>query len=130
VHERDIAEVATAALLEDGHHGRAYDLNGPEFVTQREQVRSISAAIGQEIRLEVVSGERARELYLAQGGFAAENADFLLGIEDYSGNESDAEPVKAPDIEQFRPLPTAEQVLGRPARTFAQCARDHAADFT
>ncbi|MEU8177067.1 NAD(P)H-binding protein [Microbispora hainanensis] len=29
-----------------------------------------------------------------------------------------------------RPLPTAEQVTGRPARTFAEWARDHVADFT
>ena len=29
VHEWDVADAALAALLEDGHHGKAYDVNGP-----------------------------------------------------------------------------------------------------
>jgi len=129
VHERDIAEVAAAALLEDGHHGNAYDLNGPELITRREQVRAIASAIGRDVRLDVVTPEQARDIYLRQGGFAADNAGFLLGFEDYSGNQSDPESVKELDLSQFGPLPTAERVTGRPARTFAQWARDHAADL-
>lgn len=129
VHESDIADVAVAALLDDGHHGRAYDLNGPELITRREQVRAIAAAIGRDVRLDVVTPERAREIYLKQGGFGADNADFLLGFEDYSGNESDPESTKELDIGAFGPLPTAERVTGRPARTFAEWARDHAADL-
>ncbi|MEU9507250.1 NAD(P)H-binding protein [Micromonospora sp. NPDC048170] len=129
VHEGDIAEVATAALLEDGHHGRAYDLNGPELISRREQVRAIAAAIGRDVRLDVPTPEQARRIYREQGGFAADNADFLLGFEDYSGNESDPESMTEPAPTAGAPLPTAEQVTGRPARTFAQWAHDHAADF-
>jgi uncharacterized protein YbjT (DUF2867 family) len=129
VHERDVAEVAAAALLEDGHHGKAYDLNGPELISRREQARAIASAIGRDLQLDVVTPEQAREIYLKQGGFAADNADFLLGFEDYSGNESDPESIKALDLGAFGPLPTAEQVTGRPGRTFAQWARDHAADL-
>jgi hypothetical protein len=36
-----------------------------------------------------------------------------------------AEAVERPDVV----LPTVEEVLGKPARTFAQWVRDHAADF-
>jgi uncharacterized protein YbjT (DUF2867 family) len=129
VHERDIAEVAVAALLQDGHQGRFYDLNGPELISQRDQVAAIAAAIGREIRLEKVTPERARQIYLAQGGFAADNADFLLGFEDYGGNKSDPQTYDGLDPGSDGPLPTAEAVTGRPARTFAQWARDHAADF-
>jgi uncharacterized protein YbjT (DUF2867 family) len=129
VHEADIADVATLALLQDGHHGKAYDLNGPQMITRREQVRAIAAAIGREIRLDVVTPARARELYMKQGGFAALNADFLLGFEDYSGNESNPETVKDLDLATSRPLPTAQPVTGRPSRTFAQWARDHVADL-
>ena len=129
VHERDIADVAAAALLEDGHHGKAYDLNGPALITRREQVRAIASAIGRDVQLTMVTPDQARETYLRQGGFAADNADFLLGFEDYSGNESDPESIKEPDLGALGPLPTAQQVTGRPARTFAQWARDHAADF-
>ncbi|ROT33988.1 NAD(P)H-binding protein [Micromonospora sp. HM5-17] len=129
VHERDIAEVAAAALLEDGHHGRAYDLNGPELISRREQVRAIAEAIGRDVRLEVVTPERARELYRQQGGFAADNADFLLGFTDYAGNESDPTSIENLNLGERGPLPTAQDVTGRPARTFAQWARDHADDF-
>jgi uncharacterized protein YbjT (DUF2867 family) len=127
-HELDIADVATAALLGDGHTGRAYDVNGPDLLTYREQVRAIADAIGREIGFEVITRERAREMYLAQGGFAAANADFLLGFTDYSGAESDPAASADFDATALPPMPTAEPITGR-ARGFAEWARDHAADF-
>ncbi|WP_326550639.1 NAD(P)H-binding protein [Micromonospora sp. NBC_01813] len=130
VHERDIAGVATAALREDGHHGKAYDLNGPELLTCRQQVDAIAAAIGRPVRLDVVTAEQAREIYREQGGFAADNADFLLGFEDYSGGESEPEDRAELDLGAEWPLPTSEQVTGRPARTFLQWAHDHAAELS
>ena len=87
VHERDVADVAVTALLRDGHHGKAYDLSGPELLTRRQQVDAIAAATGRDVRLEVVTPEQAREHYRRQGGFAAANADFLLGFTDYAGNQ-------------------------------------------
>ncbi|MEV4166682.1 NAD(P)H-binding protein [Nonomuraea dietziae] len=125
VHEADIADVAVAALTEDGHAGRAHTLNGPELISHRDQVAAISAAIGRELRFEQVTRARARELYLAQGGFAAACADFLLGYEDYSGGESTEEWAPDPSIE----MTTMKDVTGRPARTFAQWASYHAHDF-
>jgi uncharacterized protein YbjT (DUF2867 family) len=124
-HERDIADVAVAALLDEGHAGAAYDVNGPEMIANREQVRAIASAIGHDIRHERVTPRQAREQYLRQGGFAAANAAFLLGFEDYSG-----EP--ASEVGEVTPAPdpvTCERVTGRPGRTFAQWARDHAGDF-
>jgi uncharacterized protein YbjT (DUF2867 family) len=132
-HEADIAEVALAALLEEGHAGRAYTFDGPELVSHREQVRAIAEALDRDIAFEVVSPERAREIYRAQGGFAADNADMLLGFTDYSGHH-EADPHQREqevaallaDVSEHH---TCEQATGRPARTFAQWARDHAADF-
>ncbi|GAA2734659.1 NAD(P)H-binding protein [Streptomyces nogalater] len=129
VHEQDIADVAVLALTEEGHAGQAYTLNGPELLTRRRQVELIAEAIGEDIRFEVVTPQEAREIYLAQGGFAAENADFLLGFEDYGGDESDPSEVEAFDPTALGPMPTAEAVTGRPARTFAQWAKDHADAF-
>ncbi|MFE7116868.1 NAD(P)H-binding protein [Streptomyces sp. NPDC057654] len=144
VHERDIADVATLALLEGGHDGRAYTLNGPDMLSHRRQVELIAEAIGQEIRFDVMSRDEAREIYRAQGGFAAANADFLLGFEDYSGNETDSQALDefgpttadsmeidpaAADSTAAGSMPTAEAVTGVPARTFAQWARDHAQEF-
>jgi uncharacterized protein YbjT (DUF2867 family) len=129
VHERDVADVAVAALLEDGHHGQAYDLSGPELITRREQVEAIASAIGHDVRLEVVTPEQAREHYQRQGGFAAANADFLLGFTDYRGNVREPTSVSYPTARASGPRPTAERVTGTPARTFAEWARDHAEDL-
>ncbi|MGX5210337.1 SDR family oxidoreductase [Streptomyces violaceus] len=129
VHERDIADVALLALTEEGHAGQAYTLNGPELLTHRRQVELIAEAMGEEIRFESVTPQEAREVYLAQGGFAAQNAGFLLGFEDYGGDEPDPSQAEAFDPPSFGPVPTAEAVTGRPARTFAQWARDHAQAF-
>ncbi|MGK5627466.1 NAD(P)H-binding protein [Streptomyces sp. URMC 123] len=129
VHEQDIADVAVLALTEKGHAGQAYTLDGHELLTRRRQVELIAEAMGEEIRFEVVTAQEAREIYLAQGGFAAENADFLLGFEDYGGNEPAPSEVEAFDPSPLGPMPTAEAVTGRPARSFAQWARDHADDF-
>ncbi|MDF5751622.1 NAD(P)H-binding protein [Spongiactinospora sp. TRM90649] len=129
VHEADIADVAAAALLEDGHQGAAYDLNGPEAISNRDQVAHIAAAIGADIRFERVTPARARELYLAQGGFAAENADFLTGFADYGGAEADPSAQENLDLTAFGPMPTCEPITCRPARAFAEWAGDHADDF-
>ncbi|GAA3273887.1 NAD(P)H-binding protein [Dactylosporangium vinaceum] len=129
VHERDIADVATAALLGAEHHGAAYTLYGPETISRRDQVRLIAGAIGQEIRLEVVTPARARELYLAQGGFAAASADFLTGFQTYSGDAPGSGPAEPPAAAAPGPMPTAADVTGTPARPFAAWAREHADDF-
>ncbi|MGW3283045.1 NAD(P)H-binding protein [Streptomyces sp. NPDC001002] len=129
VHEQDIADVATLALLEDGHRGRAYTLNGPEMLSHRRQVELIAEAIGRPIRFDVVSRDEARDNYREQGGFAAANADFLLGFESYSGGGTDLEVFEEFDPTAAGPMSTAEEATGVPARTFARWALDHARDF-
>ncbi|SHG11988.1 NAD(P)H-binding protein [Streptoalloteichus hindustanus] len=115
VHEADIAEVATTALLRDGHAGAKYLLTGPEAISRVDQARAIGAAIGRSVRFEEISPERYRELvgvYLGD-----EVVDMLLGY--WADAERTPDPV----------LPTVEEVLGRPARTFARWAEDNAASF-
>jgi uncharacterized protein YbjT (DUF2867 family) len=131
IHEADIAAVATAALLEDGHAGAAYTLTGPELISVREQVRAIGQALDEEVRYEEVTREEARKLMKAQGGFAAESADLMLGFIDYGGGEaSGADGYSNQDWSALmRPWPDVEKVTGRPARSFAEWARDHIEDF-
>jgi uncharacterized protein YbjT (DUF2867 family) len=127
IHDGDIAAVAVTALLSDGHAGRWYDLTGPALLTRREQVAAIGEALGEEVRFEEISAEEAREILRAQGGWGAENADFLLGFEEYSAGGTSMADV---DWEAaLVPLPTVEEVTGRPARSFAQWARDNADAF-
>ncbi|MFI0369237.1 SDR family oxidoreductase [Actinomadura sp. 1N219] len=129
VHERDVADVALKALLEDGHHGKAYDLNGPELISLRDQVKAIADALGEEVGFEEVTPAQAREIYLKIGGFAAEAADFLLGFTDYNGNPADPAEIEDFDPSTLGPLPTAQPVTGSSPRTFAQWAQDRAEDF-
>ena len=49
VHEADVAAVAVAALLEEGHAGATYTVSGPEPLSQLDQARVIGAAIGREV---------------------------------------------------------------------------------
>jgi uncharacterized protein YbjT (DUF2867 family) len=46
----DIADVAVAALTEDGHAGEIYELTGPRLLTMEEAVGEISRATGRQIR--------------------------------------------------------------------------------
>jgi uncharacterized protein YbjT (DUF2867 family) len=45
----DIADVAVAALTEDGHHGQIYELTGPRCLTLAEAVAEIAEAAGRKI---------------------------------------------------------------------------------
>jgi len=45
----DIAAVAAAALLNDGHAGRAYDLSGPRVLSFADAAATLSAATGRTI---------------------------------------------------------------------------------
>lgn len=106
-----------------GHSGRWYDLTGPELLTRRQQVAAIGAALGEEVRFEEVSAAEAREILMRQGGWGAENAGFLLGFEDYSADGPAMDDVNW--AAELVPLPTVEEVTGRPARTYARWARDN-----
>ena len=55
VDAEDIADVAVAALTEDGHAGQLYELTGPRLLTLEEAVGEISWAAGREIRYVPIS---------------------------------------------------------------------------
>lgn len=111
----DIAAVAAKALLDDGHHGKKYDLTGPESLSKIDRVRIIGEVLGREVRFEELTHESAREVMIARG--YGEAADWLL--------DGDAMAVAHPQ----RPSPTVAEVTGRPARTFAQWVAAKASAF-
>jgi uncharacterized protein YbjT (DUF2867 family) len=115
IHERDIADVAVAALTGDGHAERAYVLTGPATLTMAEHVRLIGEAVGRETSVVTVSHGDAHAALAARMGpeFAVFFLDYLAGL------------VEAPE-----PVTrTVEDMTGRPARPFATWAADHADDF-
>ena len=46
----DVADVAVAALTEDGHSGRVYELTGPRMLTFADAVAEIARASGRSVR--------------------------------------------------------------------------------
>jgi uncharacterized protein YbjT (DUF2867 family) len=116
IHERDVAAVAAQALVNPAHAGHSYVLTGPQSLTQRDKVRLIGEAIGKELSFEEVPPEQLRQAMLAQG-LPEDVPDRLLGsLADYA-----KQPGPSSD--------TVEQVLSRPALTFAEWAAEHAAAF-
>ncbi|XRQ08727.1 SDR family oxidoreductase [Actinomadura welshii] len=115
VHEDDIAAVAVEALTSDRHDKRTYVLSGPETVTQAEQVRIIGEVVGRDLHWQDVPAQDVRPMLAEEMGPAF--ADSALA--NWAALVETPEQVTA-DV---------AAVLGRPARTFAQWAADHAADF-
>lgn len=116
IHQDDIAAVAVEALTSDRHTRRTYVLTGPETLTQAEQARIIGTTIGRDVRWQDVPAEAVRPMLVEAFGNPA-FADAALA--------NWATMVEAPE----RVTDHVATVLGRPARTFAQWAADHAADF-
>ena len=54
----DIADVAVAALTEDRHVGKLYELTGPRLLTMAEAVKEIAKAVGRDIRYVQVSEDQ------------------------------------------------------------------------
>ncbi|MGW3995583.1 SDR family oxidoreductase [Amycolatopsis sp. NPDC004772] len=116
IHEADIAAVAAVALTEPGHAGRHYPMTGPQALSRVEQLNTIGTAIDRELRFtENTPDEFRAEMH--SYGVGEDIISMLLG------HWSDT--VETPDVVR----PAVEQVTGRPARTLAEWARDHAAAF-
>ncbi len=54
---QDIADVAVAALSEDGHAGQVYEVTGPRMLTFRDAAQELSRALGREVVFEAVPHE-------------------------------------------------------------------------
>ncbi|AUH40587.1 NmrA family transcriptional regulator [Streptomyces sp. CMB-StM0423] len=111
----DIAAAAVAALTEDGHVGRTYELTGPRLLTFAEAVAEIAAATGRDLSYVTIP------LADFTGGLAAEGAPqevsdlltylFTSVLDGRNAHLDDG----------------VGQLLGRPARDFAGYARATAA---
>jgi uncharacterized protein YbjT (DUF2867 family) len=111
----DIAAVAAAALTTGELDGRSLRLSGPESLLAADRVAILGSVLGRDLRLEPQSDADARAAMSAS--MPAEYVDaFFAFFVDGTLDESEV-------------LPTVEQVLGRPPRTFAAWAEEHADAF-
>ncbi|MDX3337031.1 NAD(P)H-binding protein [Streptomyces sp. ME02-6979.5a] len=116
VHESDIGAVAAVALTEDGHGGQEYLVTGPQVLTVRDKAAAVGAARGADVELVELTEEQARESWRGQG-MPEDVIAFLIGV--YRDTPPEGRTV----------IDTVEKVTGRPARTFAQWAEEHAEHF-
>jgi uncharacterized protein YbjT (DUF2867 family) len=116
VHEYDIAAVAVRALLHDARH-TAYPVLGAGSVTIRDQVTAIAEALGEPVQLQEIDIDTYRAELLMQ--LPEPLVERLL----QAGGSVPALPA---DVA----VDAVPALLGRPALTFAEWARDHADDFS
>ncbi|QBS46284.1 NAD(P)H-binding protein [Nocardia sp. CS682] len=110
----DIARVAAAVLLSDGHAGKVYELTGPETLTRAEKITQLGAALGRPLRMVKVSREEAiQQLTPAMGEYAEWYVDGLATMVEH--------PQQANTI--------IADLTGAPATTFAQWAAANTALF-
>jgi len=110
----DIADVAVAALTEEGYAGQLYELTGPRSLTFAEAAAEIAEAVGREIRYEPVSlEEHAAEA--AEHGVPAEVVELLTYLFSQVVDGRDANTTDG-----------ARRALAREPRDFRDYAREAA----
>ncbi|WP_026930005.1 NAD(P)H-binding protein [Glycomyces tenuis] len=111
----DIAAVAAAALLGDGHAGLTYTLTGPALVTPRDQAKAIGEALGEPVRF---IEQTEHEAFEALTRFWP--AEVVEGTLQVLGEPNDAERTISPDV---------ETVTGRRPNAFTGWAHRNVAAF-
>lgn len=111
----DIADVAVAALTDDRHIGRLYELTGPRALTFAEAVAEISRASGRDVRYQPVSLDEFATAMSAQGLPAD-----VVGLVRYLFSE-------VLDGRNSHTTDGVQRALGRTPRDFRDYARDAAA---
>ncbi|MEV7616884.1 NAD(P)H-binding protein [Streptomyces sp. NPDC089799] len=107
----DIADVVVAALTDDRHIGKIYELSGPRLLSFDDVAAELSKATGRKIAYVSVTNEQYRAV-LRENGLPEEFADLFTMILD--GRNAHL-------------VHGVEQALGRPPKDFADYAREAAA---
>jgi uncharacterized protein YbjT (DUF2867 family) len=111
----DIADVAVAALTEDGHVGELYELTGPRPLTFAEAVAEIGRAAGREVTYVPVSLDE----FAAAAGGQGVPPEFIELLGYLFSEVLDGRNAHIAD--------GVERALGRKPRDFSEYARDAAA---
>jgi uncharacterized protein YbjT (DUF2867 family) len=112
VDPRDVAAVAVRALGESGHEGRTYELTAGEALSAAGLSRLLAHAFGRSVR-PFEGDDRALRVALIAGGAPPEYADIMVT---YARTVREG---------RWHPNATAEGLLGRPPRSYAQWLGEH-----
>jgi NAD(P)H dehydrogenase (quinone) len=109
----DIAEVAVAVLLGDGHDGRSYDMTGPEALTLGEVAEELSRFAGRTIRYQE---ETLEEAYASRASYGRPRWEVDGWVTTYVA-------IANGDLEQVSG--DVEAVAGHPPVPLAEFLRDN-----
>ncbi|WP_305985714.1 NAD(P)H-binding protein [Roseibium sp. MMSF_3544] len=108
----DVADVAVAALLDDNHIGKIYEITGPELLTWSEAVDCIAEVSGREVSYRTVTPQEFEGTLIAEG-FPKDGASFVATLV--------AEILDGKNASTSDGL---QRALGREPRSFARFAAD------
>jgi uncharacterized protein YbjT (DUF2867 family) len=111
----DVADVAVAALTEDGHEEQVYEVTGPRLLTFADAADEIAKATGRDIQYRSVT-----------------TAEYVAAAVDYGVPAEEVEPLaelftRVLDGRNANLTDGVKRALGREPRDFAEYARDAAA---
>lgn len=115
---RDIAAVAMVTLTQPGHTGKKYVNTGSEAISYRQVAEIIGAAIGKKLRYIDESFEEARAR-LTKAGQPLWLIESSLALAAYQRAGGPTETITG----------VVADLTGKPPRTFAEFAHDHAGVF-
>jgi uncharacterized protein YbjT (DUF2867 family) len=111
----DIADVAVAALTEDGHAGRVYEVTGPRLLTFADVANELTRALGRDVHYVPVSPEE----YAAGATAHGVPPEEIGPLTELFTRVLDGRNARVED--------GVQRALGRPPRDFADYARATAA---
>ena len=115
IHEADVAAAAATVLSQIGHSGQSYPMTGPQVLTRIAQLDAIGTAIGRDLTFtETTPAEFRAEM----DRYGVPHDVVTMLLDHWRDTVDEPDTVRSPDW-----------LIGRPARTLAEWARDHADDF-
>jgi len=115
---RDVAAVSVAALTEQGHDGRQYELTGHEALSGYEMAQMLSLAIRKPVAYVNISIEDSRKAMLARG-MQERRIEALLTAQEYFAKSYLA-----------LTTPWVDKIIGRNPISFDRFARDYVDIFS
>jgi len=109
----DIADVAVAVLLGDGHDGRTYDVTGPEAITLQEVAEELSQVTGRSI---TYHAETLEEAYESRAIYGAPHFEVEGWVTSYAA-------IAAGEMDVVSD--TVSKLTGQPPMTLADFLRRH-----
>lgn len=113
----DIADVAVAALTEDGHKGALYEVTGPRLMSFAQMAEELTSAIGRPIRHIPISFDEFHANIAEAGGTFVADVFTAIARETLDGRNAHV-------------TDGVQRALGRPPRDFADFARSEARSGT